>query len=332
MSIKRMILKTLCAAGAAAMAASNALAQTPPPTDEFYAGPMQITLFAGPNFTGRSVMLNAESTNLTRQNFNDQAVSIRIDRGAWEVCEHSDFRGQCVVLTQSVNNIAQVHPRLNREISSVRPVDASRPGRPGGPGGPGAGQGPRTGAWLFTGNNLTGARFDVTSDMADFSRTNFNDRANSLIVARGETWEFCEHSHFRGRCITVEGDSVANLGTMRLGNELSSARRIDGRYGGGYPGGPGWQRLTVTGGVQGSNATFFPAPQVNGQYIDRCLGTGGRDCDTVAADGVCRAAGFREAAYFSVDQARRYRTWHLGQRTNCTTGRCEALLDVLCIR
>ncbi len=78
-----------------------------------------MTLFTGPNFAGGAFGTSREITNLPRQ-YNDQAMSLKIGRGAWEVCTDSDFRGRCQVFDRDV-------PDLNRfgmaqSISSMRQV------------------------------------------------------------------------------------------------------------------------------------------------------------------------------------------------------------------
>ena len=78
-----------------------------------------MTLFTGPNYGGAAFGTSREISNLPRQ-YNDQAISLKIGRGAWEVCTDSDFRGRCQVFDRDV-------PDLNRfgmaqAISSMRQV------------------------------------------------------------------------------------------------------------------------------------------------------------------------------------------------------------------
>ena len=409
----------------AGLAAAPAAAVQTPQTDEFYSGPPEIVLYDGPNFSGRSLTLNAEAENLDRQGFNDRATSVRVVRGNWEICEHSNYGGYCQPISEDVrsltrmnNEASSVRLRLRRpdgggngggrgsltffsgpnytgrsitvrdaapdfsrlgfndlarsirhngggswrvcqhanyggacmevsgdlrdlgvggmagEISSATP-DFGGGGRPGGPGG--GGRLPAYGVWLYDGSNFGGQRFEVDRDVPNLDDVRFNDRADSMRVARGETWEICEDSYYRGRCEYVDGGEIASLFQFGLGNRISSLRQVDSGWRPGRPGGPvrpgwgdpGWGGR-IDGGVEGITTTFFPVPEVNGQAIDRCVYPG-RDCDTVAADQICQAAGHREAAYFTVDRGRRYRTTHIGTGRSCQTGRCEAMLDVLCI-
>jgi hypothetical protein len=78
-----------------------------------------VTLFTGPNFQGPSFSSSREFTNLPRQD-NDKALSLRVERGAWEVCSDANFGGRCQVFTRDVPDL-RAHG-LGGAISSVRPV------------------------------------------------------------------------------------------------------------------------------------------------------------------------------------------------------------------
>tara|TARA_R110000868_G_scaffold57591_2_gene177800 strand:+ start:30480 stop:31778 length:1299 start_codon:yes stop_codon:yes gene_type:complete len=313
-------------------------------------GSNSLTLYSGRNFTGRAVIITDSQPDLVRLSFNDATQSIRYSgRGSWRVCDDANFGGACM---QVNSDMAAIGGGLAGRISSVEPdFGGGRPGggHPGGgypgggyPGGGQAGPQPRDGVWLFDGTNFSGQRVDIQQGNADLDRLGFNDRADSLVVARGETWQVCEHSDFRGRCEYIEGNSVEDLGRFNLRNTISSLRRVDGTYGqpgSGYPGpgggagypGPGGDRgMNVRGGIRGVNATFFARPEVNGFGVDRCLGGGGRFCDEEVARRVCRSAGHSRAASFSVDRYNRTRTWFIGENQECRAGQCMALVDLLC--
>lgn len=304
-------------------------------------GGNSLTLYSGPNFTGRALIVTESQSDLSRLGFNDATQSIRHSgRGSWRVCDDSNFRAACMQVT---GDLPTIGGGLAGRISSVEPDYNGNPGgpRPGGPGG-NYGPQPRGGVWLFDGPDFTGQRVDIQQDTTNLERVGFNDRADSLAVARGETWQVCEHSDFRGRCEYFEGDSVDDLTRFYLRNTISSLRRVDGSYGhpgNGYPGpgggsgypGPGGDRgMNVRGGVRGVDAAFFARPEVNGMGIDRCLGAGGRFCDEEVARRVCRSAGYSRAVHFSVDRFSRSRTWFIGANQECRAGRCEAMVDLLC--
>ena len=78
-----------------------------------------ITLYSGPNYTGRSVTLSVSSPDLRQYNFNDQARSIQHSgRRAWRVCQHADFGGACMQVDGDIPNIGG---GMSAEISSAEP-------------------------------------------------------------------------------------------------------------------------------------------------------------------------------------------------------------------
>ena len=56
-----------------------------------------VQMFAGPRFEGQQFGLSGNLRTLNDVGFNDRAGSLIIRAGNWELCEHADFRGQCVV-------------------------------------------------------------------------------------------------------------------------------------------------------------------------------------------------------------------------------------------
>jgi uncharacterized protein YcfJ len=81
----------------------------------------QITFYEGEGFRGRAYSASNAVPNFDRTGFNDRASSIVVDKGRWEVCEHANFQGRCVVLRQgSYNTLSALG--LNEAISSVRPA------------------------------------------------------------------------------------------------------------------------------------------------------------------------------------------------------------------
>ena len=81
--------------------------------------PGAITLYSGPQFQGPAFTLNREITNLPRQ-YNDQAMSLRVQGGAWQICADSDFEGRCQVVDRDVPNLNDLG--LGEAISSIRQV------------------------------------------------------------------------------------------------------------------------------------------------------------------------------------------------------------------
>jgi uncharacterized protein YcfJ len=85
----------------------------------------QLTLYEGEDFHGRSFSVNGPISNLDGTGFNDRASSAIVERGRWELCEHADFGGRCIVL-QKGQYPSLAHAGLNNQVSSMRRVS----GRP----------------------------------------------------------------------------------------------------------------------------------------------------------------------------------------------------------
>ena len=85
----------------------------------------QITFYEGEGFRGRAFTAGNAVPNFDRTGFNDRISSIVVDKGRWEVCEHSNFRGRCAVLRRgSYDTLSALG--LNDAISSVRPASNGR--------------------------------------------------------------------------------------------------------------------------------------------------------------------------------------------------------------
>jgi uncharacterized protein YcfJ len=81
----------------------------------------QVTFYQNERFYGPTFTANGPINNLDRMGFNDRASSAIVVGGSWQVCEDSNFRGQCMVLRRGQ------YPSLgamglNNRISSVRRV------------------------------------------------------------------------------------------------------------------------------------------------------------------------------------------------------------------
>lgn len=78
-----------------------------------------VQMFAGPRFEGQQFGLSGNQRTLTDVGFNDRAGSLIIREGSWELCEHADFRGQCVVYGPGRYPVLG---EMNNRISSMRRV------------------------------------------------------------------------------------------------------------------------------------------------------------------------------------------------------------------
>lgn len=79
-----------------------------------------VTLYQHSNYSGRYVGVNGSIANLNTIGLNDNASSIRIKSGTWEICSHPNFGGNCQIINASQASLKGF--RLNDKISSIRPV------------------------------------------------------------------------------------------------------------------------------------------------------------------------------------------------------------------
>lgn len=80
---------------------------------------------------------------------------------------------------------------------------------------------------LYEGEGFRGDAFTAKDTISDLQPTGFNDRASSVIVNSG-TWQACEDSGFRGRCITLEPGTYPTLGGFGMIDRISSIRPLRG--------------------------------------------------------------------------------------------------------
>lgn len=92
-----------------------------------------------------------------------------------------------------------------------------------GGGGWNGGGGFRADAVLFEHAGYDGRPYEVRGDMPDLTAVNFNDRASSIKILRGE-WQVCEDINYGGRCWTLSRDE--GLFGRDLNDRVSSIRRV----------------------------------------------------------------------------------------------------------
>ena len=114
---------------------------------------------------------------------NDIASSLRVGPGEqWEVCEHANYSGRCVVVSGS-----EADPRQsgwNNMISSARRLRGG-----GGPGIRPPIQPLPTGLELFSRTRFSGDRRLFSTGQSDLRRVGFNDVAQSLrLELAGLAW------------------------------------------------------------------------------------------------------------------------------------------------
>ncbi|MEO5934883.1 MAG: beta/gamma crystallin-related protein [Duganella sp.] len=78
-----------------------------------------IVLFSQSRFNGAEVELRGDMRKLDDVDFNDQAGSVIIREGEWQLCDDANYRGKCIVLAPGrYDNLRDLGDR----ISSVRRV------------------------------------------------------------------------------------------------------------------------------------------------------------------------------------------------------------------
>ncbi|MCW7540110.1 beta/gamma crystallin-related protein [Aquabacterium sp. A7-Y] len=78
-----------------------------------------IVFFEDRGFHGRGFGLSSQVHDLHRRGYNDRASSVMVFEGRWEVCEHANFSGRCVLLRPGrYPDLAALG--LNDRLSTVR--------------------------------------------------------------------------------------------------------------------------------------------------------------------------------------------------------------------
>jgi hypothetical protein len=77
---------------------------------------------------------------------------------------------------------------------------------------------------LFEQQNFQGRQLTLRGSMDNLARTDFNDRAQSLIVREG-VWEVCSDAYFNGSCARYQPGEYRNLGGG-LDRSISSLREV----------------------------------------------------------------------------------------------------------
>lgn len=83
-------------------------------------GDRSITVYRDANYRGQSMSFREDVSNLRNSGLNDAISSMRLGRGAWEVCEDAYYRGRCQIIDGDVRDLGR--SGMNDRISSLRPV------------------------------------------------------------------------------------------------------------------------------------------------------------------------------------------------------------------
>ncbi len=80
-----------------------------------------LIIYDGTRFSGRSLSIRDDYSNLSNTGFNDKASSIRIlGRGTWRVCTDRSYGGKCVNVSSDVSDLGRLG--MGNKISSIRRV------------------------------------------------------------------------------------------------------------------------------------------------------------------------------------------------------------------
>lgn len=86
----------------------------------------QVTFYENDNYRGRAFTTQRAVNNFVSIGFNDRASSIVVERQTWEVCDNSNFGGNCRVLRPgSYPSLSAMG--MNDRISSVRLLPVAKP-------------------------------------------------------------------------------------------------------------------------------------------------------------------------------------------------------------
>ncbi|MES2631681.1 MAG: beta/gamma crystallin-related protein [Pseudomonadota bacterium] len=76
---------------------------------------------------------------------------------------------------------------------------------------------------FYEGEGYRGRAFTTATQVENFARIGFNDRASSVVVDKGR-WEVCEDARFDGRCTLLRPGNYDSLRAMGMENSISSVR------------------------------------------------------------------------------------------------------------
>ena len=113
---------------------------------------------------------------------------------------------------------------------------------------------------LYEGENFQGRNLTLRSDMRDLDRTQFNDRAMSLVIRDG-VWEVCSDAQFRGHCATLQPGNYPVL-EGGLDRRISSVRQVAGAPVAGRGPAPGYATPGYAGAAK---AILYEGPDFRGR-------------------------------------------------------------------
>ena len=133
----------------------------------------------------------------------------------------------------------------------------------------------RGGATFYVKDGYGGRSVSIDRPVRSFREFDMNDKISSVAI-QGGRWQVCEDDDFRGRCEVIDR-SISRMDRLGMDDRISSARPIDGGFGGGRPGGGGngggWGGGTGNGGGWGGSRPGGPSsPLPAGSWAASCRG------------------------------------------------------------
>jgi hypothetical protein len=193
----------------------------------------EMKVYKQPNFGGDSLTLTGELRDFANRRFHDQASSIVVNSGRWQVCSQPDFKGDCMILDRG--EYSRLDEKLFHRVESARVVEDRRVSEESNierPRDRAYAEGPRVPRWqrhgvssieLYARPGFEGRAFRAEEDMETLARTGVDRRVFSVIVNDG-SWQVCSQPHFGGYCRVLEPGQYEDLG--RMSGQIGSVRRI----------------------------------------------------------------------------------------------------------
>lgn len=229
------------------------------------APPSGIVVYEDADFGGRSRTVSVDVSDLRPSGLNDRISSVIVAAGeTWELCTDREFSGRCTLISGREPNLNDVG--WNDQVSSMRRVRA-RPGS--GRGGGRDVPSPFQRLELFAGTNYSGERKVISDATDNFRDIGFNDRASSLRLIGGGSWEICMNADFDD-CRVVDA-SLPDLRTIGFDRLISSARPRPSRRDRGQFPPPERERLVLfaRAGFAGNSMAITEARPSLGAFNDR---------------------------------------------------------------
>jgi hypothetical protein len=173
----------------------------------------EMSIFLKPNFEGRQVTLRGYVPDLAAIGFHDQASSIVVRSGRWEVCTQPELKGECLTLIPG--EYPTLDPRLNHRIESAREVERYAGA---------ADDRGRNSIEIYTQPEFRGKSLRLRRQAPDLADSGFQNQASSIVVDSGR-WELCSQPDFRGDCVTLGRGEYPTL-DARLNHRVESVREL----------------------------------------------------------------------------------------------------------